>query len=245
MSHAAVSVGLRTEPSLGVPGKKRWAMVIDLRRCIGCMACICADKAEFDVPLGVWRTMVKVKDTGHYPNTKRHFMPRLCNHCDNPPCVRNCPTGATYKHEDGFVLQRYERCIVCRTCIAACPYNARHVLPKNRSGVKIGGVVDKCTFCDHRVAKGLVPACVQTCLGRSRIFGDLNDPNSEVARLVAHHTTMVLKPEKGTRPQVYYIKPDRRMSEQMFSHPVSYAARADARAFYHHNRGSKFFSGVL
>jgi Fe-S-cluster-containing dehydrogenase component len=119
------------------------------------------------------------------------------------------------------------------------------VLPKNRDRVKISGVVDKCTFCNHRVEKGLVPACVQTCLGRSRIFGDLNDTNSEVSRLVARNSTVVLKPEKGTQPQVYYIKPDRVMTEQIASQPVSYAARSDARAFYQHNRGSKFFSGVL
>lgn len=240
-----MAIGLQTKPSLGVPGKKRWAMVIDLRRCIGCMACVCADKAEYDVPLGVWRTIVKVKDSGQYPNTRRHFMPRLCNHCDNPPCVRNCPTEATYKHEDGFVLQRYERCISCRTCIAACPYNARHVLPTSRTNVKIGGVVDKCTFCNHRVEKGLVPACVQTCLGRSRIFGDLNDPESEITRLIGRHKTVVLKPEKGTAPQVYYIKPDRSVTEQIFSAPVSAAAKSDAAAFYRHNRGSKFFAGVL
>lgn len=238
-------IGLQAEPSLGVPGKKRYAMVVDLRRCIGCMACITACKAEFDVPLGVWRTTVRVKDTGTYPSTRRHYMPRLCNHCDNPPCVRNCPTEATYKHEDGFVLQRYERCITCRTCIAACPYNARHVLPGNRTSVKIGGVVDKCTFCDHRVAQGLLPACVQTCLGRSRIFGDLNDPNSEVAKLVATHFTVTLKPEKGTKPQVYYIRPERTTTEQAYSAPTSYAARSDAEAFYRHNKGSRFFAGVL
>jgi Fe-S-cluster-containing dehydrogenase component len=143
------------------------------------------------------------------------------------------------------VLQRYERCIACRTCIAACPYNARHILPKNRDRIKIGGVVDKCTFCDHRVEKGLIPACVQTCLGRSRIFGDLNDPDSEVSRLVARHSVVVLKPEKGTAPMVYYIKPDRVTSEQSYSPPASYAARSDAATFYRHNRGSKFFSGVL
>lgn len=237
--------GLQAEPSLGVPGKKRWAMVVDLRRCIGCMACVSACKAEYDVPLGVWRTTVKIKDTGTYPNVRRNFMPRLCNHCDNPPCVRNCPTGATYKHEDGFVLQHYERCIACRTCIAACPYNARFVLPRNRTRVGINGVVDKCTFCDHRVEKGLLPACVQTCLGRSRIFGDMNDPNSEVARLVATKKTVVLKPEKGTRPQVYYIRPERRTTEQLAPQLESYAARSDAQAFYRHNRGNRFFSGVL
>ncbi len=238
-------IGLQAPPSLGVKGKKRWAMVIDLRRCIGCMACVCADKAEFDVPLGVWRTTVQVKNTGKYPNVRKNFMPRLCNHCDNPPCVRNCPTEATYKHEDGFVLQRYERCIGCRTCMAACPYNARHMLPSNRSRVKIGGVVDKCTFCQHRVEKGLLPACVQTCLGRARIFGDINDPDSEVARLVGTHNTSVLKASKGTAPQVYYIKPDRGSTEQVYAEPKSAAAKTDAEAFYRHNKGEKFFAGVL
>ncbi|MBF0427175.1 MAG: 4Fe-4S dicluster domain-containing protein [Magnetococcales bacterium] len=238
-------IGLQAEPSLGVPGKKRWAMVVDLRRCIGCMACVAACKAEYDVPLGVWRTIVKAKETGKFPNARRTFLPRLCNHCDNPPCVRNCPTEATYKHEEGFVLQRYERCIACRTCMAACPYNARHVLPNNRSRVKIGGVVDKCTFCEHRVANNTVPACVQTCLGRSRIFGDLNDPKSEVAMLVGTQSTTVLKPEKGTRPQVYYIRPDRGVFEQARTAPESYAARSDAEAFYKHNRNSRFFGGVL
>jgi Fe-S-cluster-containing dehydrogenase component len=238
-------IGLQADPSLGVAGKKRWAMVIDLRRCIGCMACVAACKAEYDVPLGVWRTIVKVKDTGQFPNTKRHFLPRLCNHCDNPPCVRNCPTEATYKHADGYVLQRYERCIACRTCMAACPYNARHVLPNNRTRVKIGGVIDKCTFCEHRVSNGMLPACVQTCLGRSRIFGDINDPKSEVRRLVSTMQVATLKPEKGTHPQVYYIKPERQMVEQINSAPESYAARSDAEAFYRHNKGSRFFHGVL
>lgn len=240
-----MAVGLQAAPSFGVPGKKRWAMVIDLRRCIGCMACVSACKQEYDVPLGAWRTIVKVKDTGAYPNTRRAFMPRLCNHCDNPPCVRNCPTEATYKHEEGYVLQRYERCIACRACIAACPYNARFVLPQNRTRVKISGVVDKCTFCDHRVAQGQLPACVQTCIGRSRIFGDVNDPKSEVSRLVAGGKTVTLKPEKGTRPQVYYIKPERIAFDQGSAAPESAAARTDAQAFYKHNRGSRFFAGVI
>ena len=240
-----MAVGIQAPPSAGVPGKKRWAMVVDLRRCIGCMACVAACKAEYDVPLGVWRTVVKGKETGRYPNAQRHFMPRLCNHCDNPPCVRNCPTEATYKDEEGFVLQRYERCIACRTCIAACPYNARHVLPRNRDRVKISGVVDKCTFCDHRVREGLVPACVQTCLGRSRIFGDLNDPESEVHRLVATQPSATLKPSKGTKPQVYYIKPDQKMLDQQYARPQSYAEASDARAYYEHNGGSRFFHGVL
>jgi len=119
------------------------------------------------------------------------------------------------------------------------------VLPNNRSRVKIGGVVDKCTFCQHRVEKGLVPACVQTCLGRARIFGDINDKTSEVAQLVATQVTSVLKADKGTKPQVYYIKPDRTQVEQSHSVPKTAAAKRDADAFYRHNKGSKFFAGVL
>jgi Fe-S-cluster-containing dehydrogenase component len=196
-------------PTEGVEGKKRYAMVIDLRKCIGCHACSVACKAEFDVPLGVWRSWVRYQEKGKYPNVKKHFLPRLCNHCDKPPCVRVCPVQATYKDKDGYVLQRYERCIGCRYCMIACPYNARHILPRKTNAVGYGHVIDKCTFCIHRVEQGVTPACVTTCVGRARVFGDLNDPNSEVAKLVSKHSTVVLKPEAGTRPQVYYIRPDR------------------------------------
>lgn len=198
----------------GVPGKKRYAMVIDLRRCIGCDACMVACKAEFDVPLGVFRTWVPYKVVGTYPNVKKQFLPRLCNHCDDPPCVRSCPVEATFKVEDGgFVLQRYERCIGCKACIASCPYNARFMLPKHRTYTDITSVVDKCTFCHHRVTQGLVPACVQTCIGRSRVFGDVNDPKSEVSYLISHLPTQVLRPEQGTKPHVFYIGADRNNTE--------------------------------
>lgn len=198
----------------GKAGLKRYAMVIDLRRCIGCDACMVACKAEYDVPLGVFRTWVPYKVVGTYPNVKKQFMPRLCNHCDNPPCVRACPVGATYKVEDGgFVLQHYDRCIGCKACMAACPYNARFMLPKSRTYTDIASAVDKCTFCHHRVTQGLAPACVQTCIGRARIFGDINDPRSEVAQLVANMPTQVLRPEAGTKPHVFYIGLDRNNSE--------------------------------
>lgn len=198
----------------GVAGKRRFAMVIDLRRCIGCDACMTACKAEYDVPLGVFRTWVPYRVVGTYPNVRKQFMPRLCNHCDDPPCVRSCPVGATYKMEDGgFVLQHYERCIGCKACMASCPYNARFMLPKNRTYTDIHSVVDKCTFCHHRVMNNLAPACVLTCIGRARIFGDVNDPNSEVSRLVATLPTQVLRPEEGTKPHVFYIGLDRNNSE--------------------------------
>ena len=114
--------------------------------------------AEYDTPLGVNRTWVPYKVVGKYPTVKKQFLPRLCNHCDDPPCVRNCPVDATYKVEDGgFVLQRYERCIGCRTCMASCPYNARFMLPAHRTYTDITKVVDKCTFCFHRVTQGLAP----------------------------------------------------------------------------------------
>lgn len=170
------------------------------------MSCAVACKAEYDVPLGVWRTWVKTADRGTYPNTRRVFEPRLCNHCDYPVCVRNCPTQATFRHKDGFVLQRYNRCIGCRTCMVACPYNARHLIPAKRTDMKLPRlIVDKCTFCFHRVKKGIAPACVQACVGGARIFGDMNDPKSEVAQLAERERLTFLKPGLGTSPSVGYI----------------------------------------
>lgn len=216
------SYGIQTPGTQGIPGTKRYAMVIDLRRCIGCMACVVADKTEYEVPLGVWRTWVKVSEKGEYPDVRKHFLPRLCNHCDYPICVRNCPVQATYKHPDGFVLQRYNRCIGCRTCVVACPYNARHLLPAKRTDMNLPhSVVDKCTFCVHRVKRGIAPACVQTCVGGARVFGDLNDPESEVAKLVATERVTVLKPQLGTNPCVFYIGGDWEIMDE----PLSYTRR--------------------
>jgi len=206
----SVELPLSGRETRGKSGLRRYAMVIDLRRCIGCDACMTACKAEFDVPLGVFRTWVPYRVVGKYPYVNKQFLPRLCNHCDDPPCVRACPVGATYKEEDGgFVLQRYDRCIGCKACMASCPYNARFMLPAHRTRSDITHLVDKCTFCYHRVIQGLVPACVQTCVGRARVFGDLNDPNSEVSQLVAQHATQTLRPEQGTKPHVFYIGADR------------------------------------
>jgi len=132
---------------------------------------------------------------------KSFFVPKLCNQCDKPPCVQVCPVGATYKTADGVVLVNRDTCIGCRYCIQACPYGARYLLPKE-------GVVDKCTWCYHRITKGQVPACVEACPVGARIFGDLRDPESEVNRILAEQRIYVLKPEMGTEPQVWYLDLD-------------------------------------
>jgi tetrathionate reductase subunit B len=176
----------------------RLAMVIDLRRCIGCSSCSVACKQEFEVPEGVFRSWVKIVEKGSYPNVRKVALPRLCNHCDSPACVAVCPVQASYKADNGAVLIHYDKCIGCKYCMAACPFDARFINPETHTA-------DKCTFCVHRVAKGENPACVTTCLAHARTFGDLNDPNSEVAKLVGTQPVQVLKKAMGTEPQVYYI----------------------------------------
>ena len=147
-------------------------------------------------------TWVRVWEKGEYPNVEMSFLPRLCNHCDDPPCVDVCPVNATWQREDGIVVIDQETCIGCKYCIQACPYDMRYINP-------LTNTADKCDFCLQRVSKGLKPACVATCIGGARIFGDLNDPDSEVSKLVASEPVQVLKPEFGTEPQVFYINLDK------------------------------------
>ncbi len=198
---AACAGGTKVLASDSATKQKRYAMVIDLRKCIGCHACSVACKSENNVPLSVWRSWVKQVERGKFPNTQRHFLPRLCNHCDHPACVEACPTKSSYQRDDGVVLVHEERCIGCKLCMTACPYDARFVHPDKK-------IVNKCTFCDHRIDNGVVPSCVNTCQGKARIFGDLNDPTSDVAKLVARESVQVLKPELGTEPRVFYIALD-------------------------------------
>jgi tetrathionate reductase subunit B len=193
---------------------KRLTLAIDLSRCTGCMACAVSCKTENGVRLGGFRTWVAEKEIGQYPSVKRHFLPALCNHCQDPPCLRVCPTGATHKRLEGIVDIDKDRCIGCRHCMGACPYNARYFNPRHDPiGEKqfpalTHGTVDKCDLCAHRVDNGVVPACVNTCPMNARIFGDLNDPESEVARLYGDETATTMLPEYGTYPSVFYVRGD-------------------------------------
>lgn len=183
---------------------KRYAMVIDLRRCYGCHACSVACKSEFDVPLGGWLSWVKIVEKGTYPHVERHFLPRLCNHCSDPPCVWVCPTKASHIHSNGIVDIDESLCIGCRNCIAMCPYNSRFSHPVKR-------VAQKCDFCRHRIERGVEPSCVNTCPAHARIFGDLNDPTSEISNLLSTTSVQSLKPELGTKPNVFYIAADNKV----------------------------------
>jgi tetrathionate reductase subunit B len=176
-------------------------MVIDLKRCIGCHTCSVACKRENAVPLGVWRSWVKQIEKGRYPHVRKSFLPLLCNNCENPICVTVCPVRASYQRKDGIVLVDPHRCIGCRYCMAVCPYDARYINPRVN-------IVEKCYWCFHRVDQGIKPACVEACPPHARIFGDLNDPNQELAKLLATNPVQVIKPEMGTYPKVFYIEAD-------------------------------------
>ena len=188
--------------------KRRYAMLIDLRRCKGCDTCTVSCKAEFNVRLGAFRSWVNKVEKGSYPNVKRYFLPKMCNHCANSSCSLVCPTGATYEREDGVVVIDKDKCIGCRYCINACPYGARYFNwsdDKSGSKSRTHGTVDKCDMCAHRIDKGLVPSCVNGCPENARIFGDINDPDSEISFLLAKNAVNTLFPEKGTEPHVFYI----------------------------------------
>lgn len=194
----------------------RYAMVIDLNTCVGCNACMAACAMENQTPVwkNKWRTYVHEKEIGTTEQVRRRFFPRLCNHCSNPPCLTVCPTGATYKRPDGIVMVDPERCMGCRACAMACPYDARYEVTYDdiKTGKEFYGELqrtspsmDKCSFCAHRLDKGLKPACVETCVGSARMFGDLDDPSDPVTQLVASGVAQPLMPHLGTRPNVYYI----------------------------------------
>lgn len=179
--------------------RKRYAFVIETDRCIDCKACMVACEVENRVPLGQHRNWVKPTSLqGVFPQLTQDYVAGNCMHCEKPPCVAVCPTGASYKRDDGLVLIDQSECIGCRFCLSACPYEARYY-DETRN------VVDKCSACVHRLEAGQVPACVETCVGGARHFGDLNDPNSEVAKLYATGRARPFHPESGTGPNIFYI----------------------------------------
>jgi len=203
----------------------RYGMAIDLKTCIGCHSCSVACKSSNNLPNHMWWNRVMTiggeqMDTaeGTYPNNKMQHIPMNCQHCENPACVKACPVGATYKRkEDGIVMQDYDKCIGCRMCMVACPYSARSFnwkKPEYYVDFPLGdydapkhqyNVVEKCTFCANRIARGEVPACMELCLGRGRFWGDLDDPNSDVSKAIKGRDAIRILEEKGTKPSIFYL----------------------------------------
>ena len=190
-----------------------YGFVIDNQRCIGCHACSTACKSENEVPLGVARTWVKYVERGAYPDARRTFQVTRCNHCENPPCVRICPVTAMYQRDDGIVEFDPSVCIGCKACMQACPYDAIHIDPDS-------GTAAKCHYCAHRIDIGLEPACVVVCPTHAIIAGDLDDPTSEISRMVTRHRTTVRKPEQGTAPKLFYVD-----GEDVALHPTALGTR--------------------
>jgi phenylacetyl-CoA:acceptor oxidoreductase subunit 1 len=205
-------------------------MVVDLHRCVGCQTCTVACKQEHALPPGVFWRFVADCEVGEYPDVRRVFLPMQCMHCDAPPCVPVCPTGASRQRDDGIVWVEPGACVGCGYCATACPYHARHLVhevgawfdrptpPESATAhPERAGVMTKCTFCKERVDDGLArglapgvdadatPMCAVACIAGAIVFGDLDDPSSAVSRLVATTGAQPLMPERGTNPRVYYV----------------------------------------
>lgn len=205
--------------------KKRYVMLVDMTRCIGCHTCAIACKLGNNLPKSVkWNNVLTFGgseiDTPHgtFPNLEMRFLTLACQHCEDPGCVKACPAGATYKRDDGIVMQDYDKCLGCRLCIMACPYlNVRtynQETPGYDTNFPLGdenirqqqkGTVSKCIFCYQRIDRGLIPNCVEVCPVHARFFGDIEDTDSEVYRLLNTRTSTRLLEGKGTRPSVYYL----------------------------------------
>lgn len=214
----------------------RWGMLINLVKCAGCYGCAVKCKQEHFLPPGImWGRVLVSEGEGKYPTVKKNTYPVLCNHCEDPACVKACPTGATEQREDGIVWIDQDKCMGCRYCLIACPYQVRSYISDNekeyfpdqgltdyeKAGRKLfphqAGVVTKCNFCKERIDEGqkeglkpgedrkATPACVNICPTKARYFGDLDDPDSEISRLIREKRAVPLHPEQDTGPSVYYV----------------------------------------
>ncbi|PHQ57146.1 MAG: 4Fe-4S ferredoxin [Lutibacter sp.] len=179
----------------------KYGFIIDNRKCIGCHACTTACKSEHDIAIGVNRTYVKQVEKGEFPNTRRIFSVMRCNHCTDAPCVEICPVEALYTREDGIVDFDNNRCIGCKSCMQACPYDALYIDPNTNTAAK-------CNYCSHRIEVGREPACVSVCPEHAIIAGDMENPTTEISQLLALQQVKVRKPEKGTNPNLFYIDGD-------------------------------------
>ena len=215
---------VRARMELNMP---QYGMVIDLKRCYGCYACVMACKTSNHTPPGVLWARLLQGEVGTYPNVVRQTLPVLCMQCEEPSCMEVCPTGATQKLDNGIVIVEKDKCMGCKYCVMACPYGARYSVEEwesyfpeglplspyeeftraafeEKSGI---GVATKCDFCLDRISEGKNPSCVDACPANARIFGDLDDPNSKVSTLIKKERGQVLNPELGNKPKVYYLAP--------------------------------------
>ncbi len=176
----------------------KYGLLIDASKCTGCTACTIACQMHNQLPPENNYNRLEMMERGTYPNVKMEILPMQCMHCDNAPCAMVCPTQATYKREDGIVLIDHDKCIGCKYCMTACPYDARQ-LNEDR-------VPEKCRWCPEMLSKGEQPACASTCMNEVRLFGDLEDPNSELNKKLAQVDVYQITPEKGTKPRIFYVK---------------------------------------
>jgi Fe-S-cluster-containing dehydrogenase component/formate-dependent nitrite reductase membrane component NrfD len=215
-----------------------FGFIIDNRKCIGCHACTVACKSEHEVPVGVNRTWVKYIEKGSFPDTRRLFSVMRCNHCADAPCVEICPVTALFTRSDGIVDFDTRRCIGCKACTQACPYDALYMHPDDHTSAK-------CNYCTHRVDIGLEPACVNVCPEHAIISGDMDNPSSEISQLLAREAVSVRKPEKGTKPKLFYIDGDKASLDPMEAHPDSdYMWSSQAKGVGHHGKSSPNWTPV-
>ena len=239
---AALGTSAATAQSAPEQADVPWGFLMDAHRCKGCLACVVACKTEYEVPLGAFRCAVKEYEHGDFPDTRRAYIPTLCNQCTKPSCVEACPTdvvehtftkpdgtatkfsdkAATYKRPDGIVKMDHSKCTGCGKCIDACPYGVRF----RHADIPAGDpppdkkleAIDKCDWCIHRLEQGIVPSCVNTCPGSARLAGNLNDPDSEISKRLAEHkdSVKVLLADKGTSPQCFYIRAEVKNLDKAF-----------------------------